>query len=457
MNREDFFREIGNIDAKYIEEADAPLNRGAWKKYTAVAAALIIIASAAVIKSPSAQAAIKKLFSFIPGIAIEETENDGKGTGILYSMDSSPITNSDSDMTVTLENVYVTDSTVNIVYKTKLDFIDEASIKPGMTAEDYKKISADNGLSSIIGVFQADSSLEPSFTVNPNIEIAGNTARWELLSSGGSKTEIMSTIQISDLSDIIGKYGSALPIKAAFDGISFDIKLKPIEYFDKADEIGPTDMHNGISITAMPRWEDGRLYVKFYALNYSEFSQVYGYVDEYDTENTMPYVEIGGQRVSAVQENGDGTEFSFDLPDFGDDEKANAVLHVPVIEVLNNESTVLEFKVNKDGTIDFPSAVSLEYAELSIKSMKLAGSEMDNGIIMEYTSAGKTDSLTLGDFRLDNINGKKNSGVGTWSYTDGNTHHKAFSTDSTDVMKYRSVEISDPVYVVNDEYVFSLN
>ena len=96
MKKEDFFKELGNIDRKYIDEAEEAVKkeRGKtvmWKKWAAVAAVLVI-ATAAVITSPSAQAAIKKIFSFIPGMTIEEqTDNEESYSGILYSMDGDPI------------------------------------------------------------------------------------------------------------------------------------------------------------------------------------------------------------------------------------------------------------------------------------------------------------------------------------------------------------------------------
>lgn len=123
-----------------------------WKKWAAVAAVLVI-ATAAVITSPSAQAAIKKIFSFIPGMTIEEqTDNEESYSGILYSMDGDPVTKSDGNITVTLENAYVSDYNIDVVYTITLDFIDENNIDYKMTAEDFQKILDDNGVSSFIKV-----------------------------------------------------------------------------------------------------------------------------------------------------------------------------------------------------------------------------------------------------------------------------------------------------------------
>ena len=55
---------------------------------------------------------------------------------------------------------------------------------------------------------------------------------------------------------------------------------RQIQYYDSVDEIGPTAMHNNISVTAMPTWSENKLTIKLYSLNYSEFLQVYGYYDD---------------------------------------------------------------------------------------------------------------------------------------------------------------------------------
>ena len=47
MNKEELYSEIGNIDSKYIQEADYTLKSkfSRWKHYTAIAAVLILAVS----------------------------------------------------------------------------------------------------------------------------------------------------------------------------------------------------------------------------------------------------------------------------------------------------------------------------------------------------------------------------------------------------------------------------
>ncbi len=67
-------------------------------------------------------------------------------------MDGDPVTKSDGNITVTLENAYVSDCNIDVVYTITLDFIDENNIDYKMTAEDFQKILDDNGVSSFIKV-----------------------------------------------------------------------------------------------------------------------------------------------------------------------------------------------------------------------------------------------------------------------------------------------------------------
>lgn len=466
MKKEDFFKELGNIDRKYIDEAEEAVKkeRGKtvmWKKWAAVAAVLVI-ATAAVITSPSAQAAIKKIFSFIPGMTIEEqTDNEESYSGILYSMDGDPVTKSDGNVTVTVENAYVSDYNIDVVYTITLDFIDENNIDYKMTAEDFQKILDDNGVSSFIKVTD-DNGFGPFFEVVHKITVDGKT--YDNLQSygGGSMSKRTMTARLEHISDIINEYGVNLPIALEIGNLSFDIKLKPIEFYDSVEQIGPTAMHNNISVTAMPRWDGEVLNIKFYALNYSEFTQTYGFIQYKDDgiDKVLPYLEIGGKNIPAEYDGGDGTEFYFDLSPYGfsDDEKNAAILHVPVVEVRNDEEAVLNFKINKDKTIDFPKKISLKYSDIIINNMTVGTEDWDDSIGIEFTVKNKYDNIILDGISFEKANGSSAGGISSWTERNDETWKAAFSSDAVkDVMDYNGICLSSPTYILTDEYVFTLN
>lgn len=466
MKKEDFFKELGNIDRKYIDEAEEAVKkeRGKtvmWRKWAAVAAVLVI-ATAAVITSPSAQAAIKKIFSFIPGMTIEEqTDNEESYSGILYSMDGDPVTKSDGNITVTLENAYVSDYNIDVVYTITLDFIDENNIDYKMTAEDLQKILDDNDVSSFIKVTD-DNGFGPFFEVVHKITVDGKT--YDNLQSygGGSMSKRTMTARLEHISDIINEYGVNLPIVLEIGNLSFDIKLKPIEFYESVEQIGPTAMHNNISVTAMPRWDGEVLNIKFYALNYSEFTQTYGFIQYKDDgiDKVLPYLEIGGKNIPAEYDGGDGTEFYFDLSPYGfsDDEKNAAILHVPVVEVRNDEEAVLNFKINKDKTIDFPKKISLKYSDIIINNMTVGTEDWDDSIGIEFTVKNKYDNIILDGISFEKANGSSAGGSSSWTERNDETWKAAFSSDAVkDVMDYNGICLSSPTYILTDEYVFTLN
>lgn len=466
MKKEDFFKELGNIDRKYIDEAEEAVKkeRGKtvmWRKWAAVAAVLVI-ATAAVITSPSAQAAIKKIFSFIPGMTIEEqTDNEESYSGILYSMDGDPVTKSDGNITVTLENAYVSDYNIDVVYTITLDFIDENNIDYKMTAEDLQKILDDNDVSSFIKVTD-DNGFGPFFEVVHKITVDGKT--YDNLQSygGGSMSKRTMTARLEHISDIINEYGVNLPIVLEIGNLSFDIKLKPIEFYESVEQIGPTAMHNNISVTAMPRWDGEVLNIKFYALNYSEFTQTYGFIQYKDDgiDKVLPYLEIGGKNIPAEYDGGDGTEFYFDLSpySFSDDEKNAAILHVPVVEVRNDEEAVLNFKINKDKTIDFPKKISLKYSDIIINNMTVGTEDWDDSIGIEFTVKNKYDNIILDGISFEKANGSSAGGSSSWTERNDETWKAAFSSDAVkDVMDYNGICLSSPTYILTDEYVFTLN
>lgn len=463
MKKEDLYKELGNIDPNYIEEADEPAKKPVMWRRWAVAAAAFAVAVTAVSYSPSAQAAIKKIFSFIPGMSISEQNDTTRApSGILYSMDGDPVTQTNGKVTVTLENAYVSDFNVDIVYKITLDFIKEDDIKYNATANDLQKLLDDNGVSSFIKVSDNGSPFGPSFNIVPDVIVAGKACESPDYYGGGSRTEMTNTVRVTDLIETIEEYGVNLPINLTIGDLSFDVKLKPIEFYDSIDQIGPTAMRNNISLTVVPRWDDDTLYIKMYSLNYSEFAQVYGYIQYAAKENgddILPYLVIGGQEIPAGYNGGDGTEFYFDLGSYGftDEEKTAAELHVPVVEVLDNEDIVLNFKVKKDGTIDFPKKVSLKYADLNITNMTVGSEKWDESIGIEFTATDKQDNIHLSEIGFRIINGKNIGGTASWTENENGQWKAAFGNDRIKLNDYRSVTLSSPHYILSDEYVFTLD
>lgn len=452
MTGEDLFREIGKIDNKFIQEADNRYAKHDFKRYAAIAAC-IIIAAATALNSSSVQAAIKRLFSFIPGIAITEETEDSKNE-ILYSMDGEEQTQTDGNVEFTLMNAYVTSSYIDIMWKATLNFNDESKDNETVTelAEKY-------GYSDYIK--PNEEAMFPIPDLYSTVTIGNAIYPYtENTSAGGSPTEQTCITRIENIENDIAVYGVNMPVTITFCDMTFDIHFKPIQYYNSVDEIGPTAMHNNISVTAMPTWSENKLTIKLYSLNYSEFLQVYGYYDDLKADATLPYIIIKGNTIQAQVLSGDGTEFEFDLSglDITDEDKKSAILHIPVISVGNHESVTLDINVNNDGTIDHPDKISFKYCDVDIISMWINKNNPDNEITMTYRIQKKSDNIGLCNFTVASLN-NKSSGIGTWKQTSDNTDIEAmgFHDDAVPSKKCKHITFTFPIYTLYDEYVFALS
>lgn len=456
MNKEELYSEIGNVDSKYIQEADYTLKSkfSRWKHYTAIAAVLILAVSV-INNYDDVQAAIKRIFSFVPGIAITEEEK----SDVLYSMDGEPQTQSNGKITFTVNNAYVTNYSIDIAWEMSIDFIDESIFTKKPSADQLNQLIADNDAAPYLKALDDKGSFGPYIDTTIDIKAGDQTYSVPIKNGGGSFTKQSCVSGIDYIPDLIKEYGVNTPITVTICGMSFDVKLKPIEYYDSIDQIGPTVLKNNISLTAMPTWSDNELKIKLYALNYSPFSQVYGY-DDGCSEQTKPYLIIGGNKIISDPMDGDGTEFSFDLEgcSFTEQDKTDAKLHLPVVLMCNAEDVTFDIKVNSDGTVDHPEKVSFKYSDLNILSMEVGAEDWPDCIKMEYKITDHTENINLSSFSVDSVNGRLTGGMSSWSKTadESDISEMAFQHGDTPIKDYKTVTLSSPNYLITDEYVFSL-
>ena len=463
MNKEDFYDELGKIDQEYIEEADIvrtgrkPVFTG--KKWIAVAAAFVIMVGAAG-RSEAVQAAIKKIFTFIPGVGIEESE-EGRvvSSDTLFSMDGDPITKSNGKVTVTLINAYINRDSVDVEYKITFDFLNDYNIDGW---QEYKTALEENGIEVI-----DRKGFQPFYDAKAVLTIDGEIYDDLRYSGGGGTNERRNAVRTDGLAEKINELGENLPVSLSVAGLDFDIKFKPIETYGTIDEIGPSMELNGISITAVPRWDGDTLYVDLYDLNYSGFDQVMGFIEFDGEKNIKPYLIVNGEKVDAGYDGGDGTEFYFDLSGYNlsDDEKAALELRLPVAEVRNDENVVVPFTVHDDGTVDYPHKVSLSCCDLYITDMRRSDTEgYENGLDMDFIAVPNSENIGVFSISLSDINlregAKTNlfeSGCVSWGQNENNFWEIGFESErATDFRDYESVEIGSASYIIRDEFVIPL-
>ena len=463
MNKEDFYDELGKIDQEYIEEADIvrtgrkPVFTG--KKWIAVAAAFVILVTAAG-NSEAVQAAIKKIFTFIPGVGIEESE-EGRvvSSDTLFSMDGDPITKSNGKVTVTLINAYINRDSVDVEYKITFDFLNDYNIDGW---QEYKTALEENGIEVI-----DRKGFQPFYDAKAVLTIDGEIYDDLRYSGGGGTNERRNVVRTDGLAEKINELGENLPVSLSVAGLDFDIKFKPIETYGTIDEIGPSMELNGISITAVPRWDGDTLYVDLYDLNYSGFDQVMGFIEFDGEKNIKPYLIVNDEKVDAGYDGGDGTEFYFDLSGYNlsDDEKAALELRLPVAEVRNDENVVIPFTVHDDGTVDYPHKVSLSCCDLYITDMRRSDTEgYENGLDMDFIAVPNSENIGVFSISLSDINLRKGaktnlfeSGWVSWGQNENNFWEIGFESErATDFRDYESVEIGSASYIIRDEFVIPL-
>lgn len=456
MNKEDLYNEIGNIDPKYIQEADhnQNLKYNRLKRYTAIAA-VFVLAISIINNYDYVQAAIKKIFSFVPGVAITEEEQ----SDILYSMDGEPQTQSNGKITFTVNNAYVTNYSIDIAWEISIDFIDESNMTKEISADELNKLIEENDASPYLKALDDKGSFGPYIDTTIDIKAGDKTYSVPIKNGGGSFTKQSCISGINHIPDLIKEYGVNTPITVTICGMSFDIKLKPIEYYDSVDQIGPTVLKNNISLTAMPTWSDNDLKIKMYSLNYSEFSQVYGYSDGY-SEETKPYLIIGRNKIISDPVDGDGTEFSFNLEgyNFTEQDKSDAKLYLPVVLMYNTEDVTVDIKVNNDGTVTHPEKVSFKYSDINIISMKVGAQDWPDCIQMEYKITDNTENINLSSFSVNSVNDRLAGGMASWSklVDENGIGEVAFRHGDLPIKDYKTITLSSPNYLIKDEYMFSL-
>lgn len=268
--------------------------------------------------------ALGELFRFIPGYGIVEDDS------IEYVIDEQDVKSENDQVTMTLKNAIATKDGITITMEIERKDYDES------TAMEEKKKEMDD-----IGKYRFRQPTFLLYTESKKYE----SKSWSM--GSGGKVDIatiffsMDSIDINTQTEYRFNYGNGY-LEAVF-------KLKKYESFNSLNEIGATDIHNNISITAVSSMKDGRLEVELYPINktdynISSFNKVYdkGYngkdLSLLTSSSTKPYIEPGTCM-------GPNKEFSFDVSP----EDKNLILEIPYIVVESKESRNVTLNIPEPG------------------------------------------------------------------------------------------------------------
>ena len=298
---------------------NAPAYKKVWafrKVHAAAVVLLVLFISAVAI--PQVSSAFTKLFSFIPGVGIVEKSN------ILFYVMSPVVREVERDdltATAMLDNAVYSSGHLNI------------SITVNGWHSGETKVELEKSLASYSN----------NFTLYINGEQCAfqstTSATMDSALSGLQMWIAMNTPNSDDLFEV--------RIEGFSTPLSFTI-IACQDYNDLA-EIGPTDTHNGISITTTTYRDNDKLIVWYYPF-YTRQDWILGFGNplpaNYKAWANETYIVTGSGLLSADRAdiNSSGTKFVFDMP-AGED---SATLHIPYLTMWRHEEKKITVPIPQD-------------------------------------------------------------------------------------------------------------
>jgi len=396
-------------------------------------ALILILAITIATNVGGVKASMQKIFAFIPGVGVVKVDD----SGILYYMKGDTQTKGNDNYEVKLDYIYASKDSVRITWELISKSTSESppDVKPSLESRlggdkfpDVKLVIKDK-------IYQSSSTFE------------GNTCEtWIYVKDV--------TWNMTDVYQIV------------FQDISFDFSLQNYEIYKQTEDIGPTQMLNDISMTAIPEWEENSIVIALYNLNYSKFDSIGGY-NKYLLSQYTPYLTIGGatiQREKIDLDRGEG-KMVFDLSgiELTQELKATAVIHIPRIEVEKKENEKIGISIAKDGSYH-ASKESVQFADSTMHIIKVEKASK----VEQYKNFQNCLKLTLKfDYNMENLelenfsklvlsDGKVQSLGWSCEYDENTGYYSLYIQDYAETSKIKSITFGELTYYINDEYQIDL-
>ncbi len=426
---------IQNEERRQNEQTKPATDKKRRLRYYA-AAAVLLLAIFAWKNSDGIVLAFNKMFGLIPGVGIVEDNQE-----ILYQLKSPKTVENDQGIMTILSAVATKDTmTVSFSFERK-NYTEEQMMKD-KEAEWERLIKEDK-------------------QVNPKIYLVVDNTKYMMAqgsSAGGGIIEnYSSTFDLKEeLIDSSKKY------TVAFEdfNISIGFEMISLEQYSSLDEIGATDIHNNISLTATSTKEENQLQVNVYPINYSSYNLI-SFEQDYN-------LEYFGKKISLITENGNKTytlpgsygsgmnaAYSFDISD-GSKE---FLMDIPFVVVETKEESKIRLPIPKVGEVlEVNKEIAFQKGTAIIKSveklMPEGGNEYgDLKIVIEYKSSDEKQQLVGIEFTRSDKSG--------WGWSseydeDGRLITINFMLEKSD-QKTLKLNVVKPRYVFLDGYQLKLN
>lgn len=405
-----------------------------WRACAAFAA-LFLLAIFAWKNSDSMVLAFNRMFGLIPGVGIVEDNKD-----ILYQLKSPESAETDQGVLSILSVVATKDTmTVNFSFERK-NYTEEQLKKDKQ--EEWERLKKEDRLEDLEIYLIID---------NVKYTMSGG-------SNGGGLTENFSAT--FNLKEELINTSKNYTIAYEKFGTNADFQLITLEQFSSLDEIGATNIHNNISLTAASTVEKDQLKVNVYPINYSEYNLIsfeQDYSSEYFGKKIVLETENGDKAYTLPGSYGSGMNaaYSFDISD-GSKE---LLLKIPFVVVESKEEEKLILPIPKVGeVIEVNKEIAFDKGSVIIKSvekqMPEGGNEYgDLKMNLEYKSTEKNQQLVGIEFNRTSLGG--------WGYSgeydkDGRLTTINFMLEKSDKNRIKLKAVK-PRYVFMDEYNLTLD
>lgn len=410
------------------------------KSLTVAAAAIVLVTlSSAVIGFDNVASAVGKLFGFVPGYGILENNQD-----IKYTVAGQDL-RAENDLAILyLNTVVATKNTVGISFE-----VERKNFNENKLLEEKRK--EDERLKHDLAPERLKITLETEGKQYENKSYS--------MGGGGKTDHIFIDFQLPE--EAVNT-DNTYTLNYRDINLSIVFKLKTLDSYSTLNEIGPTEVKNNISITAVARQKDKKLEVELYTINKSKFI-ISSYTKEYgdgykgqDIKLTTPKAGYAYKTPDSYM--GPNNKFYFDVPQ----KEEGKVLNVPYLLVYANESQNISLNIPKEGekqTVN--KRIKFDDSDMIITEVEHVKTKEnpygDLKIYFRYEN-NKPELVMIGsEYRRTDILGIEKGGGYSWSMDEnGIVSCVDFSLEKEDRGTLR-LKLMNPKYFLLGQYSLEIN
>ena len=483
------------IEKKVLKDTKAGTRKHKQRYRGLIAAAVVMICTVSFFSlNVEARELLKKLFSFIPGIGVVESDTS------YYVLDENAsstdaLMSEDGRLRVKVKTASVQGGRVEVRYVAEMMNADSDVISGIMVNENQSAAEINNAMAD----YYKQQGYGDYFDISVDTEQYGQVIR-----SSGAKlcmgdreypVETSSCIfgeasgwKNLDITDVynIDAYDASCPLVLKIGDISIELTFAEASAFETKEELNRQSnacTREDVTLVADPVWADDAFYVDVYVSDHGQYSALdslwagTGCVS--GQEESYPYIKVGDRVIvgSVDSERAEGYHFVFSYDEIGRSDSYE--LHIPVISMTKDEELTFELgEKNEDGYTDGryerkvmgqsaekPTVERVQYIPEIEDANAIRidlGSDIDNGRVLSYYKNAYFDGEISGvensydfDGDQDSMNYVNLSGYG--SYEGKVLDHWMIVPVENAFDNVKSITLKNAVYDLSYDFTFELN